>query len=86
MTRKLNITEARQQLLSLPERLSPGETVEVVRHKKTVLKIIRPAEGAELNDPFLVFDQALSKLSPPRKKTPKDLAAHYKDYLYGKKE
>lgn len=87
MPRKLNITAVRNQLLSFPERLAPGESIEVVRHRKTVLKILRPPSGESLEgkDPFDVFDQNLMKLRKSRKTPPRSLAARYKSYLYGKK-
>ena len=81
---KLNITEARKQLLDLPRILHSGESIDVVRHQKTVLRIIRVADEGE-EDPLAILDRAVLNLSKPKKNPPQDLAAHYKKYLYGKK-
>ena len=87
MSQRLNITAARSQLLSFPEKLAPGEFIEVVRHGKAVLKILRPSreESLEGNDPFDLFDKNIKTLPKPRKAPPRSLAARYKSYLYGKK-
>jgi antitoxin (DNA-binding transcriptional repressor) of toxin-antitoxin stability system len=85
MSSKLNITEARKQLLSLPEKLSPGEWVEVMKHNKTVLRIVRAGGEEGYTSPFSILDQALTHLPKTKKSPPKSLAVHYKDYLYGKK-
>lgn len=87
MPRRLNITAARNQLLSLPEKLAPGESVEVVRHRRTVLKIVRPGleDDETETDPFAILDRSLSRLSRPKGLPPRNLAARYKHYLYGKK-
>lgn len=84
MGRRLNITAARNRLLSLPEELAPGESIEVVRHKKTVLRIVRPQEG-EGKDPFALMDREAGRLPRPKRRPPRDLSARYKEYLYGKK-
>lgn len=87
MTRRLNITAVRKQLLSLPESLGPGEEVEVVRHRKVVLKIVHPYAG-ESENPFIKLSQSLQSLETKKKrrlKIPRNLASQYKQYLYGKK-
>ncbi len=86
MPRRLNITAARNQFLSLPESLAPGEAVEVVRHHQTVLRIIRPPLTGAGKTPFALLDQTLGNLQKPlRHRPPRSLAASYKKHLYGKK-
>lgn len=80
----MNITEARRQFLSLPKKMAPGEFVDVVRHQKVILRIVRPIEKDKLS-PLYILDEALASLPKPKKKPPFKLAANYKKYLYGKK-
>ena len=80
----MNITEARRQFLSLPKKLAPGESIEIIRHQKTILKIVRPLEG-DTNTVLTILDQAIQSLPKPKHKPPRSLAAHYKKYLYAKK-
>ena len=86
MSQKINITEVRKKLLSLPEEMGPNEILEVVRHGNVVLKITRPRDESANPDPFFILDKALQSLPQKNKKSvPKDLAVHYKKYLYDKK-
>ena len=86
MSQKINITEARKKFLLLPEEIGPDEILEVVRHGNVVLKITRPRDESTHPDPFLILDKALESLPQrTRKSVPKDLAVHYKKYLYDKK-
>lgn len=86
MVKKINITEVRNRLLSLPEELMPEEIVDVVRHGNVVLRISKPHEELLTSDPFSILDKALMDLPRRLKKIPpKDLAAHHKRYLYAKK-
>lgn len=85
MSRKLNITEAREKLLTLPDILRSGEEVQIYRHHQPVLKIVRMAgEPAEM-DPFVLLDEALKNLPSPKCHAPRSLARRYKSYLYGQK-
>ncbi|MBI4412331.1 MAG: hypothetical protein HY541_07605 [Deltaproteobacteria bacterium] len=84
MQAKMNITEARRQFLSLPKKLAPGESVDIVRHRRTILKIVRPAEGSQ-NETLAILDEATAMLSEPKIRPPRSLATNYKKYLYGKK-
>ncbi len=84
MTSKAAITAVREALLTLPEKLAPGDSVEVLRHGKTVLKILRPLPQDEGNA-FDVLDECLAALAPSGRRPPKDLASRHKHYLYGKK-
>ena len=84
MLGKMNITEARRQFLSLPEKMAPGGSIEIVRHKKTILKIVRVTEG-ETDSALTILDQAIAALPKPKHKPPRSLAGRYKKYLYDKK-
>lgn len=83
MTKRMNITAARKRFLSLPEDLGPGESLEIVRRGRPVLTILRVSE--EGSNPLACLEEALKSLPEPKGKPPKDLAARYKKYLYGKK-
>lgn len=84
MSRRMNITAARKRFLSLPEELAGGDSLEVFRRGKAVLRIVRVPEAKEV-DPSLLLEEALARLPEPEGQPPADLATHYKDYLYGKK-
>ena len=80
----MNITAARKRFLSLPEELAAGDSLEILRRGRAVLRIVRIPEPKRI-DPSTLIDQALSRLPEPNGRPPPDLARHYKEYLYGKK-
>lgn len=84
MNYKLTVTEARNRFLHLPDMLKPGEAVEIYRHRKPVLTVMRTAKEADCN-PFSIMAGALKTLPGPKEKVPENLASRYKYYLYGQK-
>lgn len=90
MRETINITEAREKFLQLPEKMSPGEEIKVKRNKKVVLFVRRAHETDEQKpDAVSILNKALenmAKFPKPRNRPPKDLALNYKHYLYGKKK
>ena len=88
MAQRLNITAVRKQLLSLPQTMVPGEFLDVIRHRRTVLRIVRTDDVGALGmkNPFTILDEALAYVSRPKKQPPRFLARDYKRYLYGKKK
>lgn len=89
MDKTLNITEARRDLLSLPEKLHPGESINVMRHSRPVLRIMRPQETF-VNYPMNFIDsirEQLLLINPANKKyLKKDIAKNYKKYFYAQKK
>ena len=85
MSKRLSITEARNRFLALPDELVPGEEVQVYRHQRPVLKVVRTGSVSG-QDPFAILDSALEGLVPSQRRLPRTLAARYKTHLYGKKK
>ncbi len=83
----MSITQARQQFLKLADSLSPSDSIEVERNSKAILRIVKMSSSNELS-PFELIQAVLDDLpnSKTKKSFPQDLAANYKDYLYGKKK
>ena len=83
MRETINITEAREKFLQLPEKMSPGEEIKVSRNRKTVLLIRKPNQEEGKPSKLSILSEIIQSM-PKTHGPKKDISSNMKEYLYGK--